>query len=205
MGMRKALSEPQELDLIFQAYDQTKKGEKTIEEVCEDFGIARPSFYRYRSQKAKRLEKIGQNLDVLLENSNTPEAFRNNYYNLIAESKKQEEEQITKAESMTVQKIQHEIKKDIPGELISKLNQRVKPLELEPEKSIEEPKEEPKDEGLPQKNSPNKILLYGGLTLVAIIVLLTLKRTNTNKAESLPTTEKPANYRPANYVTAIEF
>lgn len=204
MGMRKALTEKQQLDLIYEAYDQGRKGERTVEEVSEDFGIARPSFYRYRSQIAKRLEKIGQDIDTLLENSSTAEAFRSNYINLINESKsmKQEEEKIQEEEQPTVQKIQKEIKKDIPGELVAKLNQRVKPLELKPE----EPAAEESKVEVSQQKPTNKILLYGGLALIGIIVLLTIKKQNTTKQTASPITkEESNNYRPSNYVTAIEF
>lgn len=212
MGMRKALTERQALDLIFEVYDQQRKGERTAEEVSEDFGVARPSYYRYRSTMAKRLEKIGENLDNLLENSNTAEDFRESVKSLIsaAKEKAKEKQKETepkqtekKQEPAPVQSIRKEIKKDLLGEMISQLNRKVEPLQLkpsEPEPSEPVPSGEPSRE--PEPSGSNKFLLYGGIALIGVVVLLTMKG---NRQPDRSYKEEPAPaYRP-NYITAMEF
>ena len=200
--------------------EEYQKNDTPMSELYNEFSIAQPTYYKYRREIKKRLEKIGYNYDEVI-NSKNPEEIKNlileGEKEKMSEKNKNEDTKIvslddTKKKETTKEKTKKEDTKEDDEDVIESI---LKEIAISETKS--ETKKEKNNDTTPEtkeektsKNEKMKIpswlwIVLGGGIIFAIFMVMNM-RTN-KEIKQLKTTmeskeqKKKSNDPFANYVT----
>lgn len=199
--------------------EEYQKNDTPMSELYNEFSIAQPTYYKYRREIKKRLEKIGYNYDEVI-NSKNPEEIKN----LILEGEKEKMSEKNKNEDTKIVSLDDTKKKETTKEKTKKedtkddedvIDSILKEIASSETKS--ETKKEKNNNTTPEtkeektsKNEKMKIpswlwIVLGGVVITVIVLMMNMK---TNKEiKQLKTTmetkeaNKKANNPFANYIT----
>ena len=200
--------------------EECQKNDTPMSELYNEFSIAQPTYYKYRREIKKRLEKIGYNYDEVI-NSKNPEEIKNLILDgekeKMSEKNKNEDTKIvslddTKQKETTKEKTKKEDTKEDDEDVIESILKEIASSETKSETKKEKNNEntpETKEEKT-SKNEKMKIpswlwIVLGGGIIFAIFMVMNM-RTN-KEIKQLKTTmeskeqKKKSNDPFANYVT----
>ena len=202
--------------------EEYQKNDTPMSELYNEFSIAQPTYYKYRREIKKRLEKIGYNYDEVI-NSKNPEEIKN----LILEGEKEKMSEKNKNEDTKIVSLDDTKKKETTKEKTKKEDTKEKEddedviesilKEIASSETKSETKKEKNNDTTPEtkeekmsKNEKMKIpswlwIVLGGGIIFAIVLFMNM-RTN-KEIKQLKTTmeskeqKKKSNDPFANYVT----
>lgn len=202
--------------------EEYQKNDTPMSELYNEFSIAQPTYYKYRREIKKRLEKIGYNYDEVI-NSKNPEEIKN----LILEGEKEKMSEKNKNEDTKIVSLDDTKKKETTKEKTKKEDTKEKEddedviesilKEIASSETKSETKKEKNNDTTPEtkeektsKNEKMKIpswlwIVLGGGIIFAIFMVMNM-RTN-KEIKQLKTTmeskeqKKKSNDPFANYVT----
>lgn len=203
--------------------EEYQKNDTPMSELYNDFSIAQPTYYKYRREIKKRLEKIGYNYDEVI-NSKNPEEIKNlileGERKEMSEKNKNEDTKIvslddTKKKETTKEKTKKEDTKEDDEDVIESILKEIASSETKSDtrkdrsNSVTPESKETKEEKS-NKNEKMKIpswlwIVLGGGIIFAIFMVMNM-RTN-KEIKQLKTTmeskeqKKKSNDPFANYVT----
>ena len=200
--------------------EEYQKNDTPMSELYNEFSIAQPTYYKYRREIKKRLEKIGYNYDEVI-NSKNPEEIKNlileGEKEKMSEKNKNEDTKIvslddTKKKETTKEKTKKEDTKEDDEDVIESILKEIASSETKSETKKEKNNDttpETKEEKT-SKNEKMKIpswvwIVLGGGIIFAIFMVMNM-RTN-KEIKQLKTTmeskeqKKKSNDPFANYVT----
>ena len=199
--------------------EEYQKNDTPMAELYNEYSIAQPTYYKYRREIKKRLEKIGYNYDEVI-NSKNPEEIKN----LILEGERKEMSEKNKNEDTKIVSLEDSKKKETTKEktkkedtkeddegVIESILKEIASSETKKEKNDDTtPETKEKKEEKSNKNEKMKIpswlwIVLGGGIIFAIFMVMNM-RTN-KEIKQLKTTmeskeqKKKSNDPFANYVT----
>lgn len=199
--------------------EEYQKNDTPMSELYNEFSIAQPTYYKYRREIKKRLEKIGYNYDEVI-NSKNPEEIKNlileGERKEMSEKNKNEDTKIvslddTKKKETTKEKTKKEDTKEDDEDVIESILKEIASSETRKDRSnsVTPESKETKEEKT-SKNEKMKIpswlwIVLGGGIIFAIVLFMNM-RTN-KEIKQLKTTmeskeqKKKSNDPFANYVT----
>ena len=203
--------------------EEYQKNDTPMSELYNEFSIAQPTYYKYRREIKKRLEKIGYNYDEVI-NSKNPEEIKNlileGEKEKMSEKNKNEDTKIvslddTKKKETTKEKTKKEDTKEDDEDVIESILKEIASREAKSDtrkdrsNSVTPESKETKEEKT-SKNEKMKIpswlwIVLGGGIIFAIFMVMNM-RTN-KEIKQLKTTmeskeqKKKSNDPFANYVT----
>lgn len=203
--------------------EEYQKNDTPMSELYNEFSIAQPTYYKYRREIKKRLEKIGYNYDEVI-NSKNPEEIKNlileGERKEMSEKNKNEDTKIvslddTKKKETTKEKTKKEDTKEDDEDVIESILKEIASSETKSDtrkdrsNSVTPESKETKEEKT-SKNEKMKIpswlwIVLGGGIIFAIVLFMNM-RTN-KEIKQLKTTmeskeqKKKSNDPFANYVT----
>lgn len=200
--------------------EEYQKNDTPMSELYNEFSIAQPTYYKYRREIKKRLEKIGYNYDEVI-NSKNPEEIKNlileGERKEMSEKNKNEDTKIvslddTKKKETTKEKTKKEDTKEDDEDVIESILKEIASSETKSETKKEknndttpETKEE-KSKEVQRTSLPFWLWIVLGGGVITVIVLMMNMKTN-KEIKQLKTTmetkevNKKANNPFANYVT----
>jgi len=198
--------------------EEYQKNDTPMSEIYNEYSIAQPTYYKYRREIKKRLEKIGYNYDEVI-NSKNPEEIKNlileGERKEMSEKNKNEDTKIvslddTKKKETTKEKTKKEDTKEDDEDVIESILKEIASSETKKEKNDDTtPETKEKKEEKSNKNEKMKIPVWLWIALgggIFAIVLFMNMRTN-KEIKQLKTTmetkeaNKKANNPFANYIT----
>lgn len=200
--------------------EEYQKNDTPMSELYNEFSIAQPTYYKYRRELKKRLEKLGYNYDEIIISKN-PEEIKNlileGEKEKMSEKNKNEDTKIvslddTKKKETTKEKTKKEDTKEDDEDVIESILKEIASSETKSETKKEKNNDttpETKEEKT-SKNEKMKIpswlwIVLGGGIIFAIVLFMNM-RTN-KEIKQLKTTmeskeqKKKSNDPFANYVT----
>jgi len=195
--------------------EEYQKNDTPMSELYNKFSIAQPTYYKYRREIKKRLEKLGYNYDELI-NSKNPEEIKNLILEGEKNSKKVENHEVKENKIITEKPKEEHKKEEKKGtskdddslieEILKEINQPKKEEKKEVKKEVKA--EEPKQEQNTGKRHTVPFWIWialGGVVISIVVVTMNIK---TNKEiKQLKTTmeskeqKKKSNDPFANYIT----